>query len=105
MNSKRLKLLTLSATILLATLLAQAANASDWSDEAKACEKALADAQNVVYEQGKEIWEYTDQTDLQKSIIAAKDQQLASPLRDPIKVAGATAVILTVLIVVTGHLK
>lgn len=104
MNTRRLKLPILIGILLIANLLGEEACA-DWQAEAVACEHALKDSQNLVLEQGKQIWNYSDQSDLQKAIIDAKDKELASPLKDPVKVAAITAIALTVLVVVTGHVK
>lgn len=69
------------------------------------CDKAVKAAIILINDQDQQIKNYADETGLQAQIIADKDKQLSSPLRDPVKV-GLAAVVVTVLVLsLSGHVR
>lgn len=87
------------------TMLLSVTAVADWSSEVRACDKALSDSQNLVFEQGKLIVMYKDRDVLQDALIESQGKRLESPLHDPVKVAVVTTVAVIVLEVLTGRLK
>lgn len=68
----------------------------------RSCDRALNEEEGLVQEQDKQLKNYEKDKELDKRIIADKDAQLSSPLRDPLKVAGVTVIGVLVLELLTG---
>lgn len=92
----------LAAAIVL--MVGQVTNA-DCTTILSLCDKEVQNCRNLVTQQSTQINNYKQNDGLQKQIIADKDKQLSSPLRDPVKVAAGTTMLILVLEIVTGHIK
>lgn len=78
---------------------------ADCQAEAKTCATALNKAQMVISDQGQLITDLKKKSALDEAIKADQQSQLNSSLRDPVKVALATTILVLVLELATGHLK
>ncbi len=85
-------------------LISQIATA-DCSTTMRLCDKALEDAQNLVFEQGKQIANYQDKSNLQNKIIEDQKSQLDSPLRNPYYIAGGTVITVLALELLLGGFR
>lgn len=71
----------------------------------QACDDALNAELKLNSDYKSQIANYSKESDLQKQVIADKDAQLASPLRNPVEVAAVSVTALLILEVLTRHLK
>jgi len=88
--------------ILILILAVNSSALADCNSVWKLCDKDLEKTKNLVFEQGKQIINYENQTALQQRIIEDQSKKLDSVLHDPIKVATITALCVVVLEISLG---
>lgn len=69
-----------------------------------ACDKALEDSRNLVFEQGKLIVNLKDQSALQQRIIDDQNKRDDSPLRNPLTIGIGASLVTITLLLLGGHL-
>ncbi len=90
--------------ILLVIVLASKCHA-DCPNTLKLCLDVVTKANAVIADDKATISQYTEKSALDEQIKTDQQKQLESPLRDPVKVALGTTVLIIVLELVTGHIK
>lgn len=99
-----MKLKSLMSLILTMILISPLAKA-DCNSVLKSCDAALKAQVDLNIEKNTQITNLGHKSELDEQLKADKDAQLASPLRDPIKVAATTTIVILVLEIVTGVFK
>lgn len=87
---------------ILVILMIPAITLADCKKTPELCDKIVSESRQIIKEQQDQIKDYSNQSNLQRQIIADKDSQLASPLRDPVKVAAGTVIVVLVVEILTG---
>ncbi len=91
--------------IVVLTLMIPTTSLGDCKATPVLCDRIIQESKVIIKEQDAQINDYKTQSSLQRQILADKDRQLASPLRDPVKVALGTTVVLLLTGLLTGHIK
>lgn len=90
--------------ILLTLIMAQVVKA-DCSKTLDLCNEAVNKQGKVIKDQDKVIADYAKETELDKQINTDLHKELSSPLRDPVKVAAGTTLLILIIEIATGHIK
>ncbi len=69
------------------------------------CDKAITAAQDLVFEQGKQLVNYQNKSALQDQIIQDQQKRLDSPLNNKVYVIGGTVVIVLVAEILLGTFR
>jgi len=98
-------ILTISLSLVMILVSQTSLAGVTCDDKLNACDKALNLSQQVIEDYRTQVSNYRNESELDKQIIADYRAKDSSPLRDPVKVAAGTTVLLTVILIATGHIK
>lgn len=79
--------------------------ASNCQDTLRVCDEVVKEGQKLIDEQKIQLSNYADKSALDEQIKSDQYRELQSPLKDPVKVGLAAAILVITLEVLTGHLK
>jgi hypothetical protein len=96
---------TLTIALSLILILISNTSLADCQATLAACDAVVEAGKVEIKDLTTQVMNYEQKSALDEQIKSDQQAKLDSPLRDPIKVAAGTAVLVIVLEVLTGHLK